>query len=432
MMQRHAEALPFFFTPATGTSEPGLGTILSDPPRLPLWNAALVPLVAFGFFRFARGRRGLLGMGLLWLGAFGGSMLLTTRVDSFRLILAPLPLLVWAAVGVNELFPFEEKKAALRWIQHILFFLGAALFLGHTFLLQYSVRPPDSVFSQEMAPMLRDLPGGSLVGFDGGAPQRSWMHLILLEQARSQHASPAEFLEPADDFLFRLSDTIPTTVDLRHFLIRTQSPPVFLLAPAAAWRGLTAGLREVGYTIQRKELTSDAIILATRPPDFKPQTVRVAPPAPPVFSPKSRRISLTGLHPIHIEYGLNEPSLNKDCDGGPISLGRKEYADGIGVHAWTKMTFRVPEDAIGFESIAGICDRVRDNHRADVEFQLVDETGKMLYDSGLVTNPDDPIHIAAPLSKVKELTLVVTEGLNGRDSDHADWAEPHFVLSEER
>jgi hypothetical protein len=134
------------------------------------------------------------------------------------------------------------------------------------------------------------------------------------------------------------------------------------------------------------------------------------------------------LHPALVEYGFMRPGIDADTDDLPLRLGGVEYGTGIGMHAWCRMTYKVPAGALAFESVVGLADAVQSCAVADVVFQVLDGQGRVLYDSGAVSPGTPPQHVHVDLAGVSRLTLSVGEGKNGRDCDHAIWGDPVFIL----
>jgi alpha-galactosidase len=66
---------------------------------------------------------------------------------------------------------------------------------------------------------------------------------------------------------------------------------------------------------------------------------------------------------------------------------------------------------------------------AAVTFEVRDNKDQLLYDSGLVDNSVPPQAVGVPLHHTRTITLVVTDGGNGIDCDHADWAQTAFMLA---
>ncbi|MCG3191141.1 MAG: hypothetical protein DIJKHBIC_00366 [Thermoanaerobaculia bacterium] len=136
---------------------------------------------------------------------------------------------------------------------------------------------------------------------------------------------------------------------------------------------------------------------------------------------------LTDLRPVEAAWELAVPRYDRGWSDLPLRVGGREVARGLGVHAPSTLTVRVPEGASSFESFVGLDDDALDCALARVGFELRDERGRLLAAAG----PHDPANpmgrISAPLAGVHRLTLVTTDGGDGPDCDHAAWAEPVFL-----
>lgn len=149
---------------------------------------------------------------------------------------------------------------------------------------------------------------------------------------------------------------------------------------------------------------------------------------PNAFAIKGLELRLPYARPTEVKYGFAPPQINAGWEGGPLRFGGSDCPTGIGVHAWCRMTYEVPARAASFDSVVGLADSAQSCGAADVVFQLLDQTGRVLFDSGLVRPGDRPLHVHVELAGATRLTLAVTEGVNGRDCDHAVWGDPVIVL----
>jgi hypothetical protein len=143
---------------------------------------------------------------------------------------------------------------------------------------------------------------------------------------------------------------------------------------------------------------------------------------------RGNKVLVPYLHPALVEYGFMRPRIDADSDGLPLRLGGVEYETGIGMHAWCRMTYKVPAGAVAFESVVGLADAVQSCAVADIVFQVLDQDGRVLYDSGVVSPGTPPQRVHVSLAGVTRLTLAVGEGKNGRDCDHGIWGDPVFIL----
>jgi alpha-galactosidase len=106
-------------------------------------------------------------------------------------------------------------------------------------------------------------------------------------------------------------------------------------------------------------------------------------------------------------------------DGHTITIGGVTYAKGVGVHAVSEIDVWVGGQCTSLRSDVGIDDEVGD--RGKVDFQVYADGAKVA-DSGPMTGAQPAQHVEADLSGAKFLRLVVTDGGDGINYDHSDWA----------
>ncbi len=108
-----------------------------------------------------------------------------------------------------------------------------------------------------------------------------------------------------------------------------------------------------------------------------------------------------------------------DNDGNVITLNGVQYTKGLGVHAFSDISFNLNKQFRTFTSDIGVDDEKGGG--GSVFFQVFAD-GVKIYDSGLMTGPSPTKGVNVSVTNVTTLRLVVTDGGNGADSDHADWA----------
>jgi len=140
-------------------------------------------------------------------------------------------------------------------------------------------------------------------------------------------------------------------------------------------------------------------------------------------------LSVLALEPLDVFYGFEPPRENRTWNGQPVILGGRKFARALGMHAPTEMTYAVPPRALTLRATVGLSDAVKDCARASVVFEVRDETDRLLADSGLMRGGDPPRQIEADLRGATEVTLVAFETDDGRDCDHANWANPVILRS---
>ena len=107
-------------------------------------------------------------------------------------------------------------------------------------------------------------------------------------------------------------------------------------------------------------------------------------------------------------------------DGKPLSIGGQVYQKGLGVHAGSEVQYTLSGSCTVFTAQVGVDDEV--GNLGSVTFQLWNGQTK-LYDSGLLRGSDGPRAVSVGIGGVRTLRLVVTDGGDGIDYDHADWAD---------
>lgn len=111
-------------------------------------------------------------------------------------------------------------------------------------------------------------------------------------------------------------------------------------------------------------------------------------------------------------------------DGGPLRLGDTTYDKGLGVHAQSEVTIDLNGAYGRFAARAGIDEEKPD--KGSVVFEVLGD-GQVLARSG-VLGPTDAAHaFDVDVSGVRQLTLRVTDGGDGIDSDHGDWADAQLL-----
>ena len=118
--------------------------------------------------------------------------------------------------------------------------------------------------------------------------------------------------------------------------------------------------------------------------------------------------------------GWGAPMKNKSLDGKTLSIGDQKFERGFGTHAESYLRIQLNGEAQKFSSWVGVDDEVK-GQPASVEFIVIGDD-KELWKSGLMRVGDAAKECSVDLTGVKVLELLVTDGGNGNDFDHANWA----------
>lgn len=122
-----------------------------------------------------------------------------------------------------------------------------------------------------------------------------------------------------------------------------------------------------------------------------------------------------------------QPCKDYDRDGGPLVINGVTYEKGIGCDSQVSITYDLKGQYLRFMSDVGVDDDMDfDGCPASLKFQVYLDDQKA-YDSGLMTWKTEVRKIDLDVTGAKEMKLVVDDAGNGRNSDHADWANARLV-----
>ncbi|MEV0097209.1 NPCBM/NEW2 domain-containing protein [Streptomyces sp. NPDC050738] len=107
-------------------------------------------------------------------------------------------------------------------------------------------------------------------------------------------------------------------------------------------------------------------------------------------------------------------------DGKPITLGGTVYAKGIGAHADSSIEYYTGGRCSSVSAQVGVDDEK--SAKGTVTFEIWAD-GKKVAATGVLTTAMPAQPLSADVSGAQVVRLVVTDGGDGNDSDHADWAD---------
>jgi hypothetical protein len=117
--------------------------------------------------------------------------------------------------------------------------------------------------------------------------------------------------------------------------------------------------------------------------------------------------------------------VGRNVAGGPIRLGGRTYDEGLGLHSFCELIWRIDGKFSRFVAIAGIDDAVRP--AGDATLTVLGD-GKPLAEPFALTGRTDPVAIRLSVKSVKELTIRVEFGADDLGvADHVDLASPRLI-----
>lgn len=132
----------------------------------------------------------------------------------------------------------------------------------------------------------------------------------------------------------------------------------------------------------------------------------------------------SGWGPVELDRSNGEQA---QFDGRALTIGGQVFAKGLGVHSDSAITYDIGGACQVFTSVLGVDDETNideANKRGSVVFQVYGD-GRLLYESPVLPGyyGTNPVRATADLTGVQTLQLVVTDAGDGKNFDHADWAD---------
>lgn len=163
------------------------------------------------------------------------------------------------------------------------------------------------------------------------------------------------------------------------------------------------------------------------PFSYKRYLLHLLRPGPGLQPWKGHRLPLSDLEPISTTYAFARMGLDMSFDGKILDVQGRLLARGLGMHAVSTATYRVPDGAAAVEALIGMPATCRGS-TGSVRFEVLDQDGRVVYDSGVIRGSDPERILRVPLKDVREVTLKLGDGGDGIDSDHGVWGEVAFLV----
>jgi len=192
----------------------------------------------------------------------------------------------------------------------------------------------------------------------------------------------------------------------------------------AAASSLTLVSADAGRTIRVMVIASNrygsAAATSAQTPVVTSPTTAPPPPPPPsssgiYLSNLSWTSATNGYGPVERDMSNGEQAQG---DGKTITLNGQTFAKGLGTHGSADVRYGI-SGCTRFQTAVGVDDEV--GSYGSVTFQVYLD-GAKAFDSGVMTGTSATKSLSLDATAKSELRLVVTNGGNNIDYDHADWA----------
>jgi alpha-galactosidase len=144
------------------------------------------------------------------------------------------------------------------------------------------------------------------------------------------------------------------------------------------------------------------------------------------FQSSPQTVWLSSLDFAKMQQGWGHPQIDKSVSEKPLSIAGKKYEHGIGTHAASRIWIDLQGGASRFIASVGVDDGTKEP-RGSVEFKVIGD-GRKLWQSGIMKSGEAAKSADIDVKDVRTLVLLVTDGGDGLDYDHADWADAHFLV----
>lgn len=114
-------------------------------------------------------------------------------------------------------------------------------------------------------------------------------------------------------------------------------------------------------------------------------------------------------------------------DGNTITINGVSYEKGLGVHAYSSLKFLLNGEYAEFCAKIGVDDE--EAGLGSVIFKVFLD-GQLAYQSNVLHANNNAVPISVDVTNANEMRLVVTDGGDGQNHDHADWADARLIRAE--
>lgn len=152
----------------------------------------------------------------------------------------------------------------------------------------------------------------------------------------------------------------------------------------------------------------------------------------------TRAVYLSDLEPVSIEEKAKLISVifpyqrDRTVLGEKLTLTGRGYRKGLGVHAYSRLTYKLDGNYDSFHAVVGLDDSARTMRTVTgtIRFQVLADGRKLLEDGLLLSTTDQHRTIHLPLRGVQELQLIADFGPSGDALARGLWADAFLVRSQ--
>ena len=146
----------------------------------------------------------------------------------------------------------------------------------------------------------------------------------------------------------------------------------------------------------------------------------------PTTAPSPQDVWVSSLDVSRIDQGWGEGHSNRSVENRRLTIAGRVFQHGVGTHANSTIPLEVDGNAVELSGWVGVDDETAG--RGSVVFQ-VQADNKEIWTSGLMRARDAAKEFSLDVKGVKSLVLLVSDGGDGSDYDHADWGDLKVTMA---
>jgi alpha-galactosidase len=141
----------------------------------------------------------------------------------------------------------------------------------------------------------------------------------------------------------------------------------------------------------------------------------------------AEKLWLSSFDLAPIRQGWGQPQADKSVVGKPMAIAGRAFTHGIGTHATSEFSIELGGAAKRFSAWVGIDDSAEG--KGSVAFHVLDDQCEELWTSGLMRGGMAAKQVDLDLTGKRWITLLVDDGGDQVQFDHADWGDAVLTMS---
>lgn len=145
--------------------------------------------------------------------------------------------------------------------------------------------------------------------------------------------------------------------------------------------------------------------------------------------PNQNVFYLSDYTPLEAKQGWGNLNMDKTVNGNPLILNGQKYEKGLGTHTESEIIYDIQGfDGKYFKAVIGMDEETNGTGQFKIYTDSGDGFGdKPVFESAVLATDDKPVNVKIDISNIKKIKLIVTDGGDSINGDHADWAKARII-----